>query len=198
MTNVPTTAEFAATHTASTMAPMSREERLVRLIAGATLANPWFDGIALFALRHWFFPMSRLWAAAREARGDVQKFTDAVPMPPRFEDRVRLGKALAQFEQARIAAYAIEAEWERAFFGAGHGADTTAPDAQREAVEGARITLRHAYNATRRHFRFMVNRDVPRVKTAISNPAEVAAIYGAPGKVDVARWTAAPDPMPPV
>lgn len=172
-------------------APERLDERAMRAVAGTALAHPWFDGTALFALRHWFFPMSRLWAAARDAHGEVQRFYDAVPMPPRFEDRERLTKSLAKFEQARAAANAIESEWDRAFFGP---ADT-APG-NREAVEAARIALRHAYNATRRHFRFLVNRDVPRVKLAITTPEEVAAIYGAAAEGDLVRLTRAPDPMP--
>ncbi len=171
--------------------PERLDARVMRAVAGTALAHPWFDGSALFALRHWFFPMSRLWAAAREAHGDVERFYAAVPMPPRFEDRARLTKSLAAFEQARVAAYAIEAEWERAFFGAD---DNTSSN--REAVEAARISLRHAYNATRRHFRWLVNRDVPRVKLSVATPDDVAAVYDAAADGDLARFTAAPDPMP--
>ena len=47
------------------------------------------------------------------------------------------------------------------------------------AVEAARVNLRHAYNATRRHFRFLAGRDVPRVRLAIDTPQEIEAIYGA-------------------
>ena len=36
----------------------------MRGVAGTLLAWPWFDRAGLFALRHWFFPVSRLWAAA--------------------------------------------------------------------------------------------------------------------------------------
>ena len=39
-------------------------------------------------------------------------------------------------------------------------------------------SLRHAYNAMRRHFRFLVGRDVPRVKLAIATPEEVDVLYG--------------------
>ena len=146
--------------------PERLDARVIRTVAGTALAHPWFDSSALFALRHWFFPMSRLWAAARQAHGDVDRFYASVPMPPRFEDRARLTKSLAAFEQARVAAYAIEAEWERAFFGPDNSTDDSTAG-NREAVEAARISLRHAYNATRRHFRWLVNRDVPRVKLAL-------------------------------
>lgn len=168
-------------------------ERAVRAVAGTALAYPWFDGAALFALRHWFFPVSRLWAAAREAHGDPQRFYDAVPMQQRFEDRDRLSKALAAFEEARVAAHAIETEWDRVFFGP---ADVSL--VERQAVEAARRSLRHGYNATRRHFRFLVNRNVPRVKLAINTPAEVEALYGQALVGGLDAFTAAPVPAPQV
>lgn len=167
------------------------DERVVRGVAGTLLANPWFDGVALFALRHWFFPLSRLWAAAREADGDAQRFFDAVPMVPRLDLRPRVVKALASFEQARVAAYAMEGEWERAFF----GGDATSAR-RREAIEGARLSLRHAYNATRRNFRFLAGPNVPRAKQAIATPDEVAAVYGDATGVGLDAFTAAPDPGP--
>ena len=145
----------------------------MRSLAGSLLAWPWFDKAGLYALKHWFFPASRLWAAAREAHGDADAFHAAVPMLPRLDERDRVRHALARFEEARAAANAIETEWLRVFFGSAEE-----PDSYRLAVEGARRELRHAYNATRRHFRFMVRPDVPRVKLAIDTPEEAAAIYG--------------------
>lgn len=170
--------------------PDRLDERIVRAFAGTVLAHPWFDATALFALRHWFFPMSRLWAAAREADGDARRFYDCVPMAARLEHRERLERALAGFEQARAAALAIEKDWDQAFFGA---ADIGT--AKREAVEAARLSLRHAYNATRRNFRFLACRDTPRVKSAIVPPADVAAVYGEAGtRALLTALTAAPDP----
>ena len=148
--------------------------RVMRGFAGTVLARPWFDDAGLFALRHWFFPLSRLWAAAGVARGDAAAFHAAVPMIPRLEHRDRVVRALAHFEEARAAANAMEAEWERVFFGT---ADV--PETYRFAVEAARHKLRHAFYASRRHFRFMVRPDVPRVKLAIDTPREAEAIYGA-------------------
>ena len=167
------------------------EDRAVRAIAGHVLAYPWFDSVALFALRHWFFPTSRLWAAARAADGDPDRFYDAVPMPGRFEHRDRLMAALQAFEQARASVNAIEAEWDRVFF----GVDEIDPF-RRQAVEAARISLRHAYNATRRHFRFLVGRNTPRVKPAIATPKEVDAIYGDTSHAARAALSSAPETMP--
>src|SRR5690606_21333730 len=120
----------------------------------------------------WYFPISRLWAAARVAHGDPALFYDAVPMPGRLEDGDRVRAALARFEEARAAVNALEAEWVRVFF----GPEKTTP-AYRAAVETARLNRRHAYNGTRRVFRFLLGRSVPRVRNEIATPKEVAAVY---------------------
>ena len=138
--------------------------------ADVEAVRPWFDDAGLFALRHWFFPLSRLWAAAGVAGGDAAAFHAAVPMIPRLEHRDRVVRALAHFEEARAAANAMEAEWERVFFGT---ADV--PETYRFAVESARHKLRHAFYASRRHFRFMVRPDVPRVKLAIEGSGTLRA-----------------------
>lgn len=151
-----------------------RGERLARRAAGMLLAWPWFDGAGLFALKRWFFPLSRLWAAARAANGDPEAFYDAVPLQRRLEHHAELTNALARFEEARAAVNAIEAEWQRVFF-----ATSGESEHYLSAVEAARRDLRHAYNATRRHFRFLLSTAVPRTKFAIETPASVAALYGA-------------------
>lgn len=141
-------------------------ERYARRAAGMLFAWPWFDGAGLFALKRWFFPLSRLWAAARAANGDPQAFYAAVPLQRRLEDLPPLTDALARFEEARAAVNAIEAEWQRVFF-----ASSGESEHYLSAVEAARRDLRHAYNATRRHFRFLLSPAVPRTKFAIETPA---------------------------
>lgn len=161
-------------------------DRISRAVAGTLLARPWFDRAGLVGLQHWFFPASRLWAAARAADGDLSRFFDEIPMPVRLEDRDRVKRALRRFDQARAAANAIEAEWQRVFF-----ETQNVPATYLIAVEAARLDLRHAYNATRRHFRFLVGRDVPRVKLAIETPREVDAIYGSAAVDPVALFAPA-------
>jgi hypothetical protein len=173
-------------------ASIAAADRMMRQFAGLALANPLFDSFGIWALKRWYFPISRLWAAARVAHGEPAQFHAAVPMQGRLEDSVRLRAALARFEEARAAVNALEAEWLRVFF----GADDTAP-AYRTAVEAARLNRRHAYNGTRRGFRFMLSRNVPRVKTDIRSPDEADAIYG-PAITDFAAAIAPPETMPPV
>lgn len=165
-------------------------ERALRSLAGLFAARPWFDKAGLSALKHVFFPVSRLWAAAREARGDAGRFYAAVPLPGRLEDRQRLEFALARFEEARAGVNAIEVEWQRDFFG-----PIETPVEYRTAVEGARLKLRHAYNATRRHFVPLLSRQVPRSRLEVPKPLEVEAIYGA-AIADPAQFLMPPDRMP--
>ena len=169
-----------------------RSERMMRGVAGALLAWPWFDAVGIYALKHWFFPASRLWAAAHEANSSIDAFYAAVPMEPRPDDAARVRSALARFEEARAAANAIEAEWQRVFFGPGDE-----PEGYRTGVEAARRELRHAYSATRRHFRFLVRPGVPRVRLAIDTPAVAETVYGA-AMTDPSSHYAAPAVQPSV
>lgn len=164
----------------------------MRALAGVFGAHPWFDSAGLAALKHAFFPASRLWAAAGEARGDQQRFYNAVPMAGRLEDRDKLAHALASYEEARAAVNAIEAEWQRDFFG-----PIATPIEYRTAVEGARLRLRHDYNATRRAFAPLLRRSPPRARFAAPSVAFAESIYGE-AFAHPAELTPAPDPMPPV
>ena len=152
-------------------APVS--ERARRAVAGTLLARPWFDHATLFGLKHIFFPASRLWAAADEAHGDVARFFAAVPMPVRHEHTERWAAILTGYEEARAAADAIDAAWERVFFGA---AESRPQD--RIAIEAARQSARHHLNGKRWALRARAGRHVPRAKLAIATPAEVEALYG--------------------
>ena len=167
-------------------------EKHLRGLAGLFLAQPWFDDFSFWMLRRWFFPTSRLWAAARMAHGSPERFYEAVPMKRPPGDERRLLSALGKFEVARATINALEAEWRKVFFGPDErGAD------YRVAVESARLDSRHQYNTTRRQFRFLLRHDIPLVRRNTQTPDEVAAIYGA--AIDApGPFFAPPDPMPPI
>ncbi len=46
---------------------------------GALLLRPWYDRLSVAVLGNWYFPVSRIWAAALEARGSVEHLAQAVP-----------------------------------------------------------------------------------------------------------------------
>lgn len=167
-------------------------EGAARWAAGRLLARPWFDDAALFALKRYFFPVSRLWAAAELAGGDPERFWAGVPMPARLDRRDRVRRVLARFEERRAAALAIEAEWSRVFFGVG-----SEPIPYRGAVEAARARLRHDYSSMRSHLRFLSGAHVPRVRMAVAMPDEAEAIYGVADR-DLGPFVALPEAMPEV
>jgi hypothetical protein len=170
--------------------PHDLVERRLRGFSGSFLAFPWFDGFSLWLLKHYFFPASRLWAAARTADGSPEVFFDAVPMTPIAKARDKLLLSLAHFESARAAVNALESEWQRVFF----GGDSSSID-YRISVETARRDRRHAYNSTRRHFRFLLRHGIPRVKRDTVTPAETEAVYGA-ALDDLSPFFEAPTQMP--
>ena len=84
---------------------------------GALLARPWVDRAGLFGLRRWYFPLSRLWAAANAADDDVGRFCEEVgaPIAGFWPDRY-LRAVLARTARLRKAAEAARAAWETAMF----------------------------------------------------------------------------------
>ena len=160
---------------------------------GGLVARPWFDRAALAFLSGWFFPLSRLWAAARAAEGSVERYAAELPAPlsPRLERA--LAARLARFEQARARVQESERAWEEAFFGPA----AAAPEAL-TAAERRRLFDRHAYNALRRIFApFAAHGRARPFRWRIPEPAAVEALYGGL-LAEPARAFAPPDPMPPV
>jgi hypothetical protein len=148
-------------------------ETIRRFIVGTCVARPWFDCASLFGLKHMLFPASRAWAAAAEAGDDYAAFCAAVPLPIRHEKRDAITKTLTKIAEARVVSTSVEQAWERAFFGpAVHN------DRQLHALEAARLSARHAYNATRWGLRLQLPANAPRAKLAIETPDAVEAIYG--------------------
>lgn len=148
---------------------LGRPSGLRRFIVGTVLARPWFDAATLFALKHMFFPASHLMAAADEARGDVGLFKQAVPLTGTAISYAKLERLLARLESARAASGAIDARWEAVFFGG-----AAAGDAERAALEAARIAARHALNSMRWRLRAALPYRVPAARLALEPPEAVA------------------------
>jgi pimeloyl-ACP methyl ester carboxylesterase len=139
---------------------------------GSLLARPWLDGLTLRALRHVFFPLSRLWAAASAADGAHDAFWEHAGQPRRHEHRERLTRILAAFDEANVTSMATDAAWMRVFFGVAETSTAT-----RVALETARHNRRDILNKQRRAFLPLVSRATPRVKLDILTPHDVAGLY---------------------
>ena len=161
--------------------------------AGLLIARPWFDRLALKVLATWFFPSSRLWAAASVAGGSVDRFFDAVPVRPERRLAERLSSRLQRFERARGAVTDCTMRWEEAFFGAGES-----DRADLANVEQSRLSASNNYNLQRRLFMSLgLNGRIRPIRWDVPSPESVAEIYGA-AAADPARAFAAPEVMPEV
>jgi pimeloyl-ACP methyl ester carboxylesterase len=166
--------------------------RLMTSPLGNQIAKPWLDELILLFLKHGYFPLSRLWAAARAADGDVERFIEAVPLhAPNKTQRKRIRKALAGFERARLRAFSVEQLWRHYFFG-----EATVSQERLLIVEDMRLELRSAYNATRRLFLPLH----PLLKTSVAmnppTPEQLAVALGDGDKID--ELFTAPDSFPEV
>jgi hypothetical protein len=134
--------------------------------------RPWFDRVALHAIVHWYFPLSRAWAAAIEAP-DLDAFLASVgPV------RVPLAQA------ARAVAFAAErqrryeeaaAAWQEAFF----GRSSSLTGAERAAIEETRLRRAHAAMAARSAFvPLHLARRFPAIRWEIASAETVEARHG--------------------
>ena len=165
----------------------------LRSPVGGLIARPWFDRVSMHLLCQWFFPLSRLWAAARAAEGSAERFLAEMSAFSPMPDRSRLEDRLQKFEAVRGRVLESECAWEDAFFG-----DGGAGPAFLAEIERTRLFRRNTYNAQRWKFASWraAGRAAP-IRWAIPSPDDVAADFESL-VADPAQAFAAPDPMPPV
>ena len=136
---------------------------LFRSPLGALLAKPWVDQAGLFGLKRWYFPLSRLWAAANAAGDDTARF--------RERDR-RAGRRLAG------ALSALGAGAQRRPQGGGGGGPLRLGDVAVRRCAGRRRPAAGPPASCRRHppsgdARFVLS-------AAVSDPATVGALGDRP------------------
>lgn len=170
--------------------PEDAAARRVRGAMGLLLAYPWFDRLSLWALTRYFFPLSRIWAAATASEGVPERFLAGIPLDPAGIDLDRVQSVLFPTEAARATAAAVDGAWQTSFFG-----DESRTPEELVAIETARRDRHHSLNVMRRSFRFLLKHPIPIVHSDPPGPDEVAAIYG-PALTDRRPFFAAPDPMP--
>jgi len=155
-----------------------RAMRFMRSPLAALVTRPWLDAVVLAAGRRYIFPLSRLWAMAREAEGDLDRFITALginSLKPRLLRK--LSTALDIFEHCRLKASMTEQLWQDYLFGSG--------DVQLERLliaEQMRLDTRTAYNMTRRHFTAFRHLLTTSVKMTPTTPAQVTGRFGAKGE----------------
>ncbi len=161
---------------------MSRFSRfaksLIRSPAGNVITRPWLDWLVLYSLKYWIFPISRLWAAARAAEGDVDRFIAEVPLGNVGKTRRRtIRRALDEFEYARLRAFSTETLWNSYFFG-----DTQVAGERLPIVEEMRLDFRSSYNLTRKYFRPLRKLVLSSVRMNPPTPDDVSLRFGVQGE----------------
>jgi hypothetical protein len=143
---------------------------------GSLIAWPWFDRVALWGLARWFLPLSRAWAAATVAGGDLDRFLDEVPLDrlPSGSKRLTEG-ALRRIDRLQRDFADADAVWQEAFFGpAEPGAEALAQADARRARASQRLMMGRSA---------LVNLPmlgaVPRIRYAIPARELVEARFGA-------------------
>lgn len=172
---------------------LSLPTRVIKSPLGKLIARPWFDVCVLYFLKHWFFPLSRLWAAARVAEGDVDRFIANVPLTePNTQQRKQIAKALHHFDRARLKAFSTEQLWHSYFFG-----DEDVAKERLPIVEDMRLDNRTAYNTTRKFFRPLKKLVKTSVQAEPPSPKDITKKYGAQGEKMNALF-ALPKTLPPI
>lgn len=168
-------------------------DRLLKHRFGDWVARPWLDRAA-FGNLAWYFPLSRLWAAASATEGDVDRFLSAVPFPPGIApDNWLLDQALQGIRSARRRYNRVHDEWERVYFG-----DTAPAPSRLVEAELERRTAARVWMASRGLLAPLLTKDgLPSVRWDI--PAPTALLSELEGAVaEPAAFYAPPDPLPAV
>ncbi len=175
---------------------MLTEARLLALLrapSGGLITRPWFDRLALHVVARRYLPLSRAWAAALAARGEVARFAEALPLDGALDDRDRdrLSRSLAEIGALDATARAAEADWAAAAFGGDRlsGAALGAVEARRLRAAWRLMAARRAFSFLRRRHRWSP------LRYEIADPAAVEARHGRDRDAP-ARAFAAPEPMP--
>lgn len=152
--------------------------RTLRSPVGGLITRPWLDKVALSGGRRYFFPVSRLWAMAREAQGSTDHFVASLGQASLSKRQLRkLSEALSLFEHWRLKASMIEQLWDGYLFGSG--------DVSMEHLlmaEEIRLDTRTAYNMTRKSFSFLRSSLATSVRMTPTSPAEVISRFGENGE----------------
>jgi hypothetical protein len=157
---------------------------LFRSPLGALLAKPWVDHAGLFGLKRWYFPLSRLWAAADAASHDTARFRDEIGTPlidgwpaawPDAWQTPWLRSVLVRHAARKSAAAEARAAWEAALFDGGPERDEVRNDGRDALVlDRRRRTAAMRHLATRAAFYpLLFPRRPPSARWQIEPPARV-------------------------
>lgn len=168
--------EMRVFNIAEWLQPQRLMQLALRSPLGAVATSRVIDRPTLRAVTDVYMPLSRLWAAAEVADGDVDRFSAAVPLDEDMGPVLRrqVGGALRAFDVAQAQAKDAARAWDAAFF----SAHATATDRllhleQRRLLRAQRLLLQRLRFA----LVFMRQR-VPAVRFDIPDEDALQAAYG--------------------
>lgn len=166
-------------------------ESVLKRRFGDWVARPWLDRAAFGSLT-WYFPLSRLWAAANAAEGDPDRFAGEVPFEGAdVPDGWLLDKALEGVCSAGRRYSRIQDQWEQVCFGGSVRAPGRIVEAELERRTAGRIWM-----ASRGLMAPLLSSDgIPSVHWQTPDPTELM-VELAPMLADPAAFYAPPDPLP--
>jgi hypothetical protein len=144
---------------------------LFRSPLGALLARPWVDQAGLFGLKRWYFPLSRLWAAANAAGDDTARFRDEIGAPVAAWPAPYLRSVLARNADRKATAEAARSAWEAALFGEASG-DCLMLDRRRRAAATRHLATRASF------YPLLFPTRPPSARWEIDRPADVERALG--------------------
>lgn len=148
-------------------------EVLFRSPLGALLAKPWVDQAGLFGLKRWYFPLSRLWAAANAAGDDTARFRDEIGAPVAAWPEPYLRSVLARNAGRKATAEAARTAWETSLFGDAPDEDRLLLDRRRRAAATRHLTTRASF------YPLLFPTRPPSARWEIDPPAHVERALGA-------------------
>ena len=163
---------------------------------GGLLARSWVDPVGLAAMRRWYFPLSRLWAAANAAGEDIGRFGAEIGAPlPGFWPSSYVSSLLRRNARARLASEIARQQWETTIFAGSDTSDAGSLDTRRRRAASRHLATRAIFYPLLFPRRPPVARwDIPDVATVrrafgslLSRPAD---LYTAPldtGSLEVSQ-----------
>ena len=185
-------AERSGTERRRAPVPQDLPGRLLASRFGSLITRPWFDRLVLQVGLAAYIPLSRAWAAAAEADGDLARFVADVPLarvPPSMERGLR--RSLRRIAELRADHDAMNREWEHTFF----GAPAAGPE-RLVLIERARRRASDSFMKGRLAFLPLRLRGaLPSVRFELPRPSEVEARHG-PRLANIPAAYLPPDPLP--
>lgn len=139
-------------------------------LQGKLLLRPWYDWCGVRAIVNWYFPLSRAWAAALEADGDLEGFNNELMSS--FPASSRMQAALTRTAAAHQAYHEHQERWEEGFFGGFPASESERVklEVQRQSASKHRMMCRKLFLPWRRKF--------PKLHWAIPHKEDVEQHHG--------------------